>query len=46
MLRSIASQSIASDDGFLTHLALLSGLGTLISLMLLNYGVDLGAGVF
>jgi hypothetical protein len=46
MLRSIASATIASDDGSLTSIALLSGLGMLISLLMLNCGLDLDAGIF
>jgi hypothetical protein len=46
MLRSIASATIASDEGSLTSIVLLASLGMLISLLMLNCGLDLDAGIF
>jgi hypothetical protein len=42
----ILLRSISNEDGFPTQIALLSGLGALISLVMLYYGVDLNAGIF
>jgi hypothetical protein len=42
----ILLRSISNEDGFPTQIVLLSGLGALISLVMLYYGVDLNAGIF